>query len=101
LVLVVGSKNSANSNRLVEVVKGAGGRAYLIEDKHAIEPAWLENAQAVALSAGASAPEVLVERVAERLRALGFTNVEDVEVIPEDVRFNLPAELVSFAPASR
>ncbi len=101
LVLVVGSKNSANSNRLVEVVKGAGGRAYLLEDEHAIEPAWLEGAQAVALSAGASAPEVLVERVAERLRTLGFTNVEDVEVIPEDVRFNLPAELVSFAPASR
>ena len=101
LVLVVGSKNSANSNRLVEVVKGAGGRAYLIEDEHAVEPAWLEDAQAVALSAGASAPEVLVERVAERLRALGFTNVEDVEVIPEDVRFNLPTELVSFAPASR
>ncbi len=101
LVLVVGSKNSANSNRLVEVVKGAGGRAYLIEDEHAIEPAWLESAQAVALSAGASAPEVLVERVAERLRTLGFTAVEDVEVIPEDVRFSLPAELVSFAPASR
>ncbi|MCH6553248.1 MAG: 4-hydroxy-3-methylbut-2-enyl diphosphate reductase [Acidobacteria bacterium] len=101
LVLVVGSKNSANSNRLVDVVQRAGGRAYLIEDEHAIEPAWLEDAQAVALSAGASAPEVLVERVAERLRALGFTNVEDVEVIPEDVRFNLPTELVSFAPASR
>ncbi|MFB3126284.1 MAG: 4-hydroxy-3-methylbut-2-enyl diphosphate reductase, partial [Candidatus Acidiferrales bacterium] len=101
LVLVVGSKNSANSNRLVDVVQRAGGQAYLIEDEHAIEPAWLEDAQAVALSAGASAPEVLVERVAERLRALGFTNIEDVEVIPEDVRFNLPTELVSFAPASR
>ena len=101
LVLVVGSKNSANSNRLVDVVQRAGGQAYLIEDEDAVEPAWLEDAQAVALSAGASAPEVLVERVAERLRALGFTNVEDVEVIPEDVRFNLPTELVSFAPASR
>ena len=73
----------------------------MIEDEHTIEPAWLKDAQAVALSAGASAPEMLVERVAERLRALGFTNVEDVEVISEDVRFSLPAELVPFAPASR
>jgi len=96
LVLVVGSKNSANSNRLVEVAERAGARAHLIEDEHAIEPRWLEGVAGVALTAGASAPEVLVERVSTRLQALGFSRVEEVEVIPEDVRFTLPAELVPF-----
>jgi 4-hydroxy-3-methylbut-2-enyl diphosphate reductase len=96
LVLVVGSQNSANSNRLVQVAERAEARAHLIEDENAIKPEWLDGIQSVALSAGASAPEVLVERVVNRLRALGFTNVEDVEVIPEDVRFTLPAELVPF-----
>lgn len=97
LVLVVGSKNSANSNRLVEVARRAGARAYLIEDESKIDPAWLEGVKSVALTAGASAPEVLVERVSQRLGELGFTNHEDVEVIPEDVRFTLPAELVPVA----
>jgi len=55
----------------------------------------------VALTAGASAPEVLVERVVDRIRALGFSNVEEVEVIPEDVRFTLPAELVPFTATAR
>ena len=97
LVLVVGSQNSANSNRLVEVARRAGAQAYLIEDENAIENGWLNGVLAVALTAGASAPEVLVERVVERLRALGYANVEDIELIPEDVRFTLPAELVPFA----
>jgi len=96
LVLVVGSKNSANSNRLVEVAERAGARAYLIEDEHDIRPAWLEGVAGVALTAGASAPEVLVERVSARLQELGFSRVEEVEVIPEDVRFTLPAELAPF-----
>jgi 4-hydroxy-3-methylbut-2-enyl diphosphate reductase len=98
LVLVVGSQNSANSNRLVDVARRAGARAYLIEDENAIQPLWLDGVTRVALTAGASAPEVLVERVVDRIRALGFRNVEDIEVIPEDVRFTLPAELVPFAP---
>ncbi|MFQ5816740.1 MAG: 4-hydroxy-3-methylbut-2-enyl diphosphate reductase [Terriglobia bacterium] len=93
LVLVVGSKNSANSNRLVEVAERVGARARLIENEQAIEPAWLAGVSRVALSAGASAPEILVDRVSERLRQLGFTHVEEVELIPEDVRFTLPAEL--------
>jgi len=97
LVLVVGSQNSANSNRLVEVARRAGAQAFLIEDENAIHTGWLDGVAAVALTAGASAPEVLVERVVARLRALGFVNVEDVELIPEDVRFTLPAELVPFA----
>lgn len=98
-VLVVGSKNSANSNRLVEVAERAGARAYLIEDENAIRPDWLEGVASVALTAGASAPEVLVDAVSRRLQEMGFANVEDVEVIPEDVRFTLPAELTRFAPA--
>ncbi len=97
LVLVVGSKNSANSNRLVEVAERAGARAYLIEDERTIDAAWLDGVSRAALTAGASAPEVLVDRVTERLRALGFANVEEVELIPEDVRFTLPAELLPFA----
>ena len=97
LVLVVGSQNSANSNRLVEVARRAGAQAFLIEDENAIHTGWVDGVSAVALTAGASAPEVLVERVVARLRALGFINVEDVELIPEDVRFTLPAELVPFA----
>ena len=101
LVLVVGSKNSANSTRLVEVARRAGARAHLIEDEGKIEPAWLEGVGSVALTAGASAPEVLVEQVSRRLQALGFSNVEDVEVIPEDVRFTLPAELAPFTAARR
>lgn len=77
-------------------------RGYLIEDENAIEPAWLEGAAAVALTTGASAPEELVERVVDRLRALGFSNVEDVELIPEDLRFTLPAELVPYtSPTAR
>lgn len=100
LVLVVGSQNSANSNRLVEVAQRAGARARLIEDEKSLELGWFEGVASVALTAGASAPEVLVERVAARLRTFGFTTVEDVEVIPEDVRFTLPAELAPSA-ASR
>ncbi len=97
LVLVVGSTNSANSNRLVEVAQRAGARAYLIEDENAIDAGWLEGVTRVALTAGASAPDVLIERVSRRLQELGFTSVEDVEIIPEDVRFTLPSELAPFA----
>ncbi len=97
LVLVVGSANSANSNRLVEVAQRAGARAYLIEDENAIDRAWLVSVSRVALTAGASAPDVLVERVSRRLQEMGFSSVEDVEIIPEDVRFTLPSELVPFA----
>ncbi len=99
LVLVVGSANSANSNRLVEVAQRAGACAYLIEDENAIDAKWLDAVTRVALTAGASAPDVLVERVSRRLEALGFTSVEDVEIIPEDVRFTLPSELVPFVAA--
>ena len=94
LILVVGSANSSNSNRLVEVAQRSGVPARLIEDAGNIQPEWLEKVRSVGLTAGASAPEVLVEQVSERLAALGFTDQRDLEFIREDVVFTLPAELV-------
>jgi 4-hydroxy-3-methylbut-2-enyl diphosphate reductase len=94
LVLVVGSTNSSNSNRLVEVSRNLGTMGYLIDNSHAIDPAWLAGVSTVAVTAGASAPEVLVEDVVEYLRQKGFDNVEEVEVMPENVRFGLPPEIV-------
>jgi 4-hydroxy-3-methylbut-2-en-1-yl diphosphate reductase len=103
LVLVVGSNNSSNSNRLVEVSQNLSTRSYLIDNSNAIDPAWLEGVVTVAVTAGASAPEVLVEDVVEYLRGRGFGSVEEVEVMPENVRFGLPPEIVQAiqsAPAS-
>ena len=94
LVLVVGSTNSSNSNRLVEVSRNLGTICYLIDNSSAISPEWLKNVQSVAVTAGASAPEVLVEGVVNYLRQNGFSNVEEVEVMPENVRFGLPPEIV-------
>ncbi len=94
LVLVVGSTNSSNSNRLVEVSRNLGTIGYLIDNSSAISPEWLKNVQSVAVTAGASAPEVLVEGVVNYLRQNGFSNVEEVEVMPENVRFGLPPEIV-------
>jgi 4-hydroxy-3-methylbut-2-enyl diphosphate reductase len=94
LVLVVGSTNSSNSNRLVEVSRNLGTIGYLIDNSQAIDPAWLEGVSTVAVTAGASAPEVLVEDVVNYLRQNGYKNVEEVEVMPENVRFGLPPEIV-------
>jgi 4-hydroxy-3-methylbut-2-enyl diphosphate reductase len=95
LMLVVGSDNSSNSRRLVEVgLVNSETRGHLIEDETHIRPEWLENVQSVALTAGASAPEVLVQRVIEHLARQGFNNLEEVEVIDEAVVFPLPLELV-------
>src|SRR6266571_3458557 len=88
LILVVGSPNSSNSNRLVDDAKD-------------IDPKWLEGIRRVGLTAGASAPEILVEHVSERLASLGFTNQRDLDLIREDVRFTLPPELTTIAPASK
>jgi 4-hydroxy-3-methylbut-2-en-1-yl diphosphate reductase len=94
LVLVVGSTNSSNSNRLVEVSRNLGTIGYLIDNSQAISPSWLEGVENIAVTAGASAPEVLVEDVVNYLRLNGFSNVEEVEVMPENVRFGLPPEIV-------
>jgi 4-hydroxy-3-methylbut-2-en-1-yl diphosphate reductase len=103
LLLVVGSENSSNSNRLVEVARNLGTNAHLIDSCSDIEPEWLENVKTIALTAGASAPECLVEEVVKFLDAKGFGNVEELEVMPENVRFGLPPEIVeaiAAAPAS-
>jgi 4-hydroxy-3-methylbut-2-enyl diphosphate reductase len=94
LVLVVGSNNSSNSNRLVEVSRNLDTIAYLIDDSEKIRSEWLEHAKTVAVTAGASAPEVLVQDVINYLQRNGFGEVEEVEVMPENVRFGLPPEIV-------
>ncbi len=101
LILVVGSPNSSNSNRLVEVAERAGVPARLIDDASGIRPEWLEGVRRVGLTAGASAPEVLVEQVSERLAGLGFTDQRDLDLIREDVRFTLPPELTVIASSGK
>jgi 4-hydroxy-3-methylbut-2-enyl diphosphate reductase len=93
LVLVIGSDNSSNSRRLREVAEGAGAKAYLIDDATEIQPEWLEGVECVAITAGASAPEYLVQQVLDYFRALGAENVEEVMAIDEKVTFLLPPEL--------
>jgi len=101
LLLVVGSDNSSNSNRLVEVARKQGTPAYLIENYRSIRPEWLQGIRTVALTAGASAPECLVQEAVSFLTQSGFTNLEEVEVMPENVRFGLPPEIVeAISPAT-
>jgi 4-hydroxy-3-methylbut-2-enyl diphosphate reductase len=100
LILVVGSPNSSNSNRLVEVAERCGVAARLIDDASGIKPEWLEGVESVGLTAGASAPEVLVQEVSQHLAKLGFTDQRELDLIREDVRFTLPPELAQIAPAS-
>jgi len=101
LMLVVGSPNSSNSNRLVEVAQRSGVKARLIDDASAISADLFEGIDSVGLTAGASAPEVLVEQVSERLAEYGFTDQSDRELIREDVRFTLPTELAVIATSSQ
>ena len=93
LVLVVGDTQSSNSNRLREVASNRGVPAYLINSESEIDPQWLEGVEAVGLTAGASTPEDVVQRVIERLQELGVEGVEDIEYIKEDVVFSLPREV--------
>jgi len=101
LILVVGSPNSSNSNRLVEVAQRHGVKARLIDSAADIDSAWLEGVEGIGLTAGASAPEVLVQQVSDRLAGFGFTDQRDLDLIREDVRFTLPSELAMIAPAPR
>jgi 4-hydroxy-3-methylbut-2-en-1-yl diphosphate reductase len=101
LILVVGSQNSSNSNRLVELARRLNVKAQLIDSAEHIDGAWLEGVRRIGLTAGASAPEVLVEQVSERLAQLGFNDQRDLDLIREDVRFTLPAELATIAAAPR
>jgi 4-hydroxy-3-methylbut-2-enyl diphosphate reductase len=93
VVLVIGSDNSSNSKRLVEVARAFGTPAYLIDDESELDPAWLRGAETVGVTSGASAPEWLVERVVEHLRALGATEVEQLRTVEEQMFFSLPAQV--------
>ena len=93
LVLVIGSGNSSNSNRLVDVTRELGVPAYLIDDETTIDPAWLEGVETVGITSGASAPEWLVERVISYFRSLGVEQVDSHELVDEDVHFSLPTAL--------
>ncbi|HTX33719.1 MAG TPA: 4-hydroxy-3-methylbut-2-enyl diphosphate reductase [Bryobacteraceae bacterium] len=94
LLLVVGSQNSSNSKRLVEVGDNFGVRSYLVNDRTDIDTLWLEGVRNVAVTAGASAPEHLVQELIEFLRERGFHDMEELELVEEDVRFSLPGELM-------
>jgi 4-hydroxy-3-methylbut-2-enyl diphosphate reductase len=93
VILIVGSDNSSNSNRLVEVGRDAGRPSYLIADETAIDPAWIEGTEVIGVSSGASTPDELVARVVAYLRARGYGEQEELRVATEDVHFPLPAGL--------
>jgi 4-hydroxy-3-methylbut-2-enyl diphosphate reductase len=93
LLLVIGSRNSSNSNRLVEVARAGGVRAHLIDDETDIEEAWLDDIEIVGITSGASAPEQLVTRVCDWFRARGVESIEPFNSVEEDVVFRLPVEL--------
>jgi 4-hydroxy-3-methylbut-2-en-1-yl diphosphate reductase len=94
VILVIGSKNSSNSNRLAEVARDAGARAYLIDDISQIDATWLEGVECLGITAGASAPEYLVDELVQYFRAGGVTEIEEVQAVTEEVSFALPPELV-------
>jgi 4-hydroxy-3-methylbut-2-en-1-yl diphosphate reductase len=100
LVLVIGSKNSSNSNRLVDVARDRGAASHLIDNETEVREEWLEGARVVGISSGASAPEELVSRLVDFFRARGTEDVSEFEVLREDVRFMLP-KTVRQAMASR
>lgn len=93
LILVVGSKTSSNSNRLREVAEGVGTRAFLLDDASEINPEWLTNVKSIGITAGASAPEILVEEIIERLQELEPCEVQTMKGVQEDVEFPLPKGL--------
>jgi 4-hydroxy-3-methylbut-2-enyl diphosphate reductase len=90
LVLVIGSRNSSNSNRLVEVARDHGAESYLIDNADQVDEEWLQDARVVGISSGASAPELLVQQLVDFFRARGTKDVSEFDVIHEDVRFMLP-----------
>ena len=97
VLLVVGSRNSSNSNRLRELGEELGCPSYLIDDEAGLQPEWFAGAQTVGLTAGASAPEVLVQGVLDGLRRFGNVEVGLMAGVPEDVRFRLPPEVADVA----
>ena len=93
LVLVIGSTNSSNSNRLVEVAREHGAASHLIDNHLQVDEAWLEGVETVGITSGASAPEELVERLVAFFRERGATDISELRTVDEDVRFMLPGEI--------
>jgi len=93
LILVIGAPNSSNSNRLKEIAEELGVASYLIENADQLKPEWLTSAKAIGVTAGASAPDILVQDVVERLRQLHGVELEMMNGVAENVRFRLPPEL--------
>jgi 4-hydroxy-3-methylbut-2-enyl diphosphate reductase len=93
LVLVIGSSNSSNSNRLVEVARDHGADSHLIDNERQVREEWLEGKRVVGISSGASAPEELVQRLVDFFRERGTEDVSEFQVVQEDVRFMLPREI--------
>ncbi|MBI3993782.1 MAG: 4-hydroxy-3-methylbut-2-enyl diphosphate reductase, partial [Candidatus Lambdaproteobacteria bacterium] len=93
VVLVVGSANSSNSNRLVEVARSRGTPAYLVESHHRLQPAWLADARRIGVTAGASAPEDVVQALVAHLSTCYGATVREVEIVREHVSFPLPSQL--------
>jgi 4-hydroxy-3-methylbut-2-enyl diphosphate reductase len=93
LVLVIGSRNSSNSNRLVEVAREHGAESYLLDNEGQLEEEWLDGKRVVGITSGASAPEELVQRLVETFRRRGTAEVSEFQVVQEDVRFMLPKEI--------
>ncbi|HZH25099.1 MAG TPA: 4-hydroxy-3-methylbut-2-enyl diphosphate reductase [Solirubrobacteraceae bacterium] len=100
LVLVIGSRNSSNSNRLVDVARAAGADSYLIDNETEVREEWLEGSRVVGITSGASAPEELVQRLIDFFRLRGTTDISEFEVLREDVRFMLP-KVIRQAVAAR
>jgi 4-hydroxy-3-methylbut-2-enyl diphosphate reductase len=97
VMLVIGSRNSSNSNRLAELGKELGSPSFLVDDETMVDPLWLAGAETVGLTSGASAPDRLVERMLEFLAGQGFSDVEEVTLTEEKVRFSLPTGIRSSA----
>jgi 4-hydroxy-3-methylbut-2-enyl diphosphate reductase len=93
LVLVIGSRNSSNSNRLVEVAREHGAESYLLDNEGQLQEEWLEGKRVVGITSGASAPEELVQRLVETFRRRGTREISEFQVVQEDVRFMLPKEI--------
>jgi len=101
LILVVGAQNSSNSNRLREIGEMTGTRSHLIDSADSLDPAWLEGAKVVGITAGASAPELLVQELIARLGERYDVSVETLDGIQENVHFRLPVELADPVPTAR
>jgi 4-hydroxy-3-methylbut-2-enyl diphosphate reductase len=101
LVLVIGSRNSSNSNRLVEVARDHGAESHLIDNESQVRDDWLQGKRVVGITSGASAPEELVQRLVDFFRRRGTEDVSEFEVVQEDVRFMLPKEIRDALAAAR